>query len=72
MNSHAHLDPGLGGEQAVSNLATHNFRGEIRKLIADISHGGFVAILAVDEVKFECWYFDALWVKYIASLALLS
>ena len=71
-NSHADLDAGLGGEQAVSDLATHDFRGEIRKLIADISHGGFVAIFAVDEVKFECWHFDVLRVKEIASLALLG
>ena len=71
-NSHTDLDTGLGWEQAVPNLATHDFRGKIWKLIADISHRAFVAIIAIYEVKAECRNLDVLWVKEVASLGLFG
>ena len=71
-NSHTDLDTGLGWEQAVPDLATHDFWGKIWKLIADISHRAFVAIIAIYEVKAECRNLDVFWVKEVASLGLFG
>ena len=71
-NSHTDLDTGLGWEQAVPDLATHDFRGKIWKLIADISHRALVAIIAINEVKAECRNLDVFWVKEVASFGLFG
>ena len=71
-NSHTDLDTGLGWEQAVPDLATHDFWGKIWKLIADISHRALVAIITIYEVKAECRNLDVLWVKEVASFGLFG
>ena len=69
-NSHTDLDTGLGWEQAVPDLATHDFRGKIWKLIAYISHRALVAIIAINKVKAECRNFDVFRVKEVSSFGL--
>ena len=71
-NSHTDLDTGLGWEQAVPDLATHDFRGKIWKLIADISHRALVAIITINKVKAECRNLDVFWVKEVASFGLFG